>query len=96
MDRERLLRLVASLREKLPYLPADPYLLYATDVQSGEFHGEDRLPANDVAMAAILEAGRGRDLVGIYAAGGIYAGWQTNRTRLSAWVMRHLLAFLLT
>ncbi len=75
MDRERLLLLVASLREKLPYLPADPYLLYATDVQSGELHGEDRLPANDVAMAAILEAGRGRDLVGIYAAGGIYAGF---------------------
>jgi predicted Zn-dependent protease len=75
LDRERLERLVVELRERLPYLPEDPYLLYATDVQSSEHHGENRLPAQDTVLTAILEAGHGRDLVGIYAAGGIYAGF---------------------
>jgi predicted Zn-dependent protease len=75
LDRERLDQLVASLRQKLPYLPEDPYLCYATEVQSSEHHGENRLPADGDAVAAVMEAGRGRDLVGIYAAGGIYAGF---------------------
>ena len=75
MDRERLRGLVMDLREKLPYLPEDPYLLYATDVQSSETHGENQLPPSADAVAAIVAAGQGRDLVGIYAAGGIYAGF---------------------
>ncbi len=75
LDGERLGQLVASLREKLPYLPEDPYFLYATEVQSSEHHGDNRLPENDAAVAAIIEAGRGRDLIGIYAAGGSYAGF---------------------
>jgi predicted Zn-dependent protease len=75
LDRERLARLVVELREKLPYLPEDPYLLYATEVHNSEHHGVNRLPEKETVLAAILEAGRGRDLVGIYAAGGIYAGF---------------------
>jgi predicted Zn-dependent protease len=51
-------------------------LLYATEVRSSEHHGENRLPEDTGAIvAAILEAGRGRDLVGIYAAGGIQSGF---------------------
>lgn len=75
IDRSRLTQLVTDLREKLPYLPEDPYLLYATDVHHSEQLGDNRLPACEDAVGAILEAGRGRDLVGIYAAGGIYAGF---------------------
>jgi predicted Zn-dependent protease len=75
LDRERLERLVVELREKLPYLPEDPYLLYATDVHHSEQHGENCLPEQDAVLTAVLDAGRGRDLVGIYAAGGIYAGF---------------------
>ena len=75
LDRERLGDLVTSLREKLPYLPEDPYLLYATEVHSSEHHGDDQLPPSGDTIAAIVDAGQGRDLVGIYAAGGVYSGF---------------------
>jgi predicted Zn-dependent protease len=75
LDRSRLTDLVQELRHKLPHLPEDPYLLYATEVQASEHHGENRLPQREEAVTAILDAGRGRDLVGIYAAGGIYTGF---------------------
>ncbi|MCZ6875385.1 MAG: metallopeptidase TldD-related protein [bacterium] len=75
MDRDRLGDLITGLREKLPYLPEDPYLLYATEVHNSDHLGENRLPSCEDAVGAILEAGCGRDLVGIYAAGGIYAGF---------------------
>jgi predicted Zn-dependent protease len=74
-DRARLSDLVQGLREKLPHVPEDPHLFYATEVHSSEHRGGNRLPRSDAAVAAILEAGRGRDLVGLYAAGGIYAGF---------------------
>ena len=74
-DRTRLTQTVAELREQLPYLPEDPYLLYATEVQSSVHEGENALPDSASAVAAVLDAGRGRDLVGFYAAGGIYAGF---------------------
>jgi predicted Zn-dependent protease len=75
IDRERLHTLVAGLRDRLAYLPDDPYLLYATEVESSIQQGENRLPASAEVIDAVWEAGRGRDLVGIYAAGGIYAGF---------------------
>ncbi len=75
IDQARLADLVKGLREKLPHLPEDPYLLYATEVHSSEHHGENCLPRREDAVAAILAAGGARDLVGIYAAGGVYAGF---------------------
>ena len=74
-DRGRLAQAVAALREQLPYLPEDPHLLYATEVQSSVQAGANRLPDSAAAVAAVLEAGRGQDLVGFYAAGCIYAGF---------------------
>ncbi|MBI3800996.1 MAG: TldE/PmbA family protein, partial [Deltaproteobacteria bacterium] len=76
MDRPRVTLLVSELREQLPYLPEDPHLLYATEVHSSEHHGQNRLPEDSTAIVAtIQEAGRGRDLVGLYAAGGIHSGF---------------------
>lgn len=74
-DEARTEQLLTSLRETLPHLPEDPYLLYAMEVQSSEHHGENHVPENVQAVEAIVEAGRGRDLVGVYAGGGIYAGF---------------------
>jgi len=74
-DRGRIGELLTELREQLPYLPEDPHLLYATTVHSTVQQGENRLPDRADAVAAVLDAGSGRDLVGIYAAGGIYAGF---------------------
>jgi predicted Zn-dependent protease len=74
-DGARLRQLLTELREQLPYLPEDPHLLYATTVHSSAYQGANRLPDKADAVAAVLEAGSGRDLVGMYAAGGVYAGF---------------------
>jgi predicted Zn-dependent protease len=74
-DRTRVSQLLTDLREQLPYLPEDPHLLYATTVHSTVQQGENRLPDRTDAVNAVLDASSGRDLVGIYAAGGIYAGF---------------------
>jgi predicted Zn-dependent protease len=76
IDHPRVASLLVQLRGQIPYLPDDPHLLYATEVHSSEHHGENRLPENSAAIvSAIQEAGRGRDLVGLYAAGGLYNGF---------------------
>jgi len=74
-DRPRLDALVADARERLPFVPPDPYLLYSTDVRSGERVGGNTLPAPDATLDAILAAGKGRDLVGILAQGAVCAGF---------------------
>jgi predicted Zn-dependent protease len=74
-DRDHVRQLLTELREQLPYLPEDPHLLYATTVHSSAQQGDNRLPDKADAVAAVLDAGVGRDLVGMYAAGGIYAGF---------------------
>ena len=74
-DRQRAAAQMESLRQRLPAVPEDPYLLYATQVQSSERCGENHLPSREAALEAIFRAGQGKDLVGIYGAGGIYAGF---------------------
>jgi predicted Zn-dependent protease len=74
-DQARLGQLLTELREQLPHLPDDPHLLYATTVHSTVQQRENHLPDRTEAVTAVLDAGRGRDLVGLYAAGGIYAGF---------------------
>jgi predicted Zn-dependent protease len=75
IDKQSVSALVSRLRDLIPHLPEDPHLLFATDVSSGEHRQPNKLPSPDTAMAAILDAGKGRDLVGIYAAGGVHAGF---------------------
>jgi len=75
LDRPRVESLVKSLREQRGVLPDDPYLLYATEVHSTDQEGEDKLPSKADAVDQIQSAGAGRDLVGIYAAGGIQRGF---------------------
>ena len=75
LDRPRLARLVTELREKRAFLPEDPYLLYATDVRSSEAVRATELPEGAAAISEVQQASAGRDLVGIYAAGGIHTGF---------------------
>ena len=77
-DEMRLEGLLAQLRMKLPELPPDPHLLYATEALSSEELGENTLPPAEQALQEILAAGVGRDLVGIYAAGGIERGFASS------------------
>ncbi len=74
-DTQRLTALVKRLREKLPHLPEDPHLLYATEVNSSERHSANELPAPEQSLGQIRAAAAGRDLVGIYASGAIGSGF---------------------
>ena len=74
-DQAHLSRLLEELRQQLPFLPEDPHLLYATEVCSSTAAGRNELPESPEAVEAVLQAGRGFDLVGLYAAGGIYVGF---------------------
>lgn len=74
-DRPRLRDLVGRLREQRRHLPEDPYLLYATDGASREKIGRNELPDGGAAVHEIQAACGDHDLVGIYAAGAIHAGF---------------------
>jgi predicted Zn-dependent protease len=74
-DRRRLDRLVGELRARRAALPEDPFLLYASEVRSSTRAAENRLPLSADVVGEVGAAARGRDLVGCYAAGGIYAGF---------------------
>ena len=75
LDRERLGRVLVELRDQVGSLPEDPYLLYATDGTSTEKIAPNEVPDARDAVGAIQQSAQGRDLVGIYAAGGIHAGF---------------------
>jgi predicted Zn-dependent protease len=74
-DRERLAGLVKALRENLAASPEDPYLLYNETPCSTERRATSELPDPHETIARVAEAGKGLDLVGIYAAGGIMRGF---------------------
>ncbi|MBM3287066.1 MAG: TldE/PmbA family protein [Candidatus Eisenbacteria bacterium] len=91
-DKGRVADLAQKLRDAIPHLPEDPHLLYSTEVRSGERIQESTLPSPAEATDAILAAGRGRDLVGIYAAGGIFAGF-ANSFGQRNWYANHSFNF---
>lgn len=78
VDRQRLADGLQQLRETLPLLPADPYLmLNHTHWQS--HHVQDQpLPGSEQVVEEIGRAGAGLDLVGIYAAGPISRGFASS------------------
>jgi len=75
IDQPKLAGALDQLREDLPNVPEDPYLLYSTEIRSGEEIHDCTLPPADEAVGAVLDAGAGRDMVGIYAGGAIEAGF---------------------
>jgi len=74
-DHARVAALIEDLRAMIPFLPDDPHLLYSKEVRSGEKHGDNKLPAGTDAAGTVLAAGGGKDLVGLYAGGGVYSGF---------------------
>jgi len=77
-DRARIFSAINELRERLSLVPDDPYLLYATDVNSGENFQEKDLPESAGAIEEIIRAAEGKDLVGIYSSGGIFRGFSNS------------------
>jgi predicted Zn-dependent protease len=74
-DRAASLSALRKVRDTLGDVLDDPYLLYATEVHSGEQEGPDRLPQAPGVVEETIRQGGGCDLVGIYAQGGIYNGF---------------------
>ncbi|MEI7835842.1 MAG: metallopeptidase TldD-related protein [Planctomycetota bacterium] len=74
-DQAALEAMLVELRGQLPHVPDDPYLLYATEVHNTEQIRPSTLSDPGAAIDKVLAAGAGRDMVGLYAAGGIYGGF---------------------
>lgn len=77
-DRARIARMLGQLRERIAALPEDPYLLYAENAPSSDEREAMEAPEAEAAIARIRERARGKDLVGIYADGDIYAGFASS------------------
>ena len=74
-DRATLASAVERFREMRAHVPEDPFLHYAQDVQSTVHEAENRLPSSEQVLDDAASARQEHDLVGIYAAGGTYAGF---------------------
>lgn len=74
-DKVRLAAMLGRLRDTLPQVAPDPYLLFATEVHSTEHRMVSTLPEPGLVIERVLAAGAGRDLVGLYAAGPILRGF---------------------
>lgn len=75
VDQAQLSQALERLRARISDLPEDPHLLYATDVNNTEQLGQNKLPECLEAVDGFLSGGEGKDMVGIYAQGGIHAGF---------------------
>ncbi|MGR3889552.1 TldD/PmbA family protein [Pseudomonas sp. 1152_12] len=78
LDRERLADGLQQLRETLPLLPQDPYLLL--NHNAWQSHNEQLRPLPELAQVLedISQAAVGVDLVGFYAAGPISRGFASS------------------
>ena len=76
LDQARIRQAFDAARERLAVVPEDPYLHYGTEVRSTETVQPNRLPEDEgQVLDSVIRAGEGRDLVGIYMAGGIHRGF---------------------
>ena len=74
-DIKQLTDTLEKLREQRTFLPDDPYLSFATDINNTEYHHDAEVVNSHEAIEQILQAGIGLDLVGIFANGSQYAGF---------------------
>ncbi len=81
-DLRRAQVLLDRLRERLPHVPPDPYLNYATEAtESDQRPGNRGLTADwdsAGAIADLTHAAAGLDLVGIWASGELHAGFASS------------------
>jgi len=73
-DRALALALLAQLRERVQYLPADPYLNLSEAPSASSRELDAALPTAAEAIAGLTGQATGLDLVGIYAAGEMTSG----------------------
>lgn len=78
LDRQRLANGLQQLRETLPLLPQDPYLLLNHNAWQSHNEQLRPLPELDQVLHDISQAAEGVDLVGFYAAGPISRGFASS------------------
>lgn len=78
LDRQRLADALQQLRETLPLLPRDPYLLLNHNAWQSSNEQRRPLPALAQVLDDISQAADGVDLVGFYAAGPISRGFASS------------------
>ena len=74
-DRATVTDAVKALRDELPLLPEDPFLLYATEPGRSERADAGSLPSAAQAIEDVVSAARGTDLVGLLASGPVMRGF---------------------
>ncbi len=78
LDRQRLAAGLQQLRETLPLLPHDPYLLLNHNAWQSQNEQARPLPELGQVLGDISQAAHGVDLVGFYAAGPISRGFASS------------------
>ncbi|MGH8407449.1 MAG: metallopeptidase TldD-related protein, partial [Pseudomonas sp.] len=78
LDRQRLANGLQQLRETLPLLPQDPYLLLNHNAWQNKDQQDRPLPDLAQVLEAISLAAEGVDMVGFYAAGPISRGFASS------------------
>ncbi|CAI8750010.1 putative Zn-dependent protease [Pseudomonas sp. IT-196MI5] len=78
VDAQRLSEGLQQLRETLPLLPADPFLLLNHNGWQSSNVQSHPLPDTEQVVAQITQAAEGLDLVGFYAAGPISRGFASS------------------
>jgi len=77
-DATRLHHAVAGARTALDGAPDDPHLAFSREPRSSEHVAQAAMPSKAQAVDAIMRTGKGRDMVGIYAAGRVAYGFANN------------------
>jgi predicted Zn-dependent protease len=67
-----------SLRGKLKVVPEDPYLLYSTEVNSGNQIEKSQLIDSKQMVDEIVSSAQGKDLAGILATGDLFFGFSNS------------------
>lgn len=74
-DRARVGRVIDLLAGQVDQVPEDPFLLWNQQPASSEQTAASSLPDTEQALGEIINAGTGKDLVGIYTAGQTVRGF---------------------
>ena len=74
-DRALSSTVLTELRDHIPHLSDDPHLLYSTEVQSSEHHGENHCPAAEQVIDTVIREAQDTDFVGLFASGAIHSAF---------------------
>ena len=75
LDMAQLDNTLQRLREQRELLPEDPYLVFADEINSTEYHHDNEAIVSHDAVEQIVDAAGDMDLVGLFANGIQYAGF---------------------